>query len=183
VLDEDSIRVDGIGGNAIISDVIYHPPTSNDSDKKHEQAVKELQRNKKALEQELAVYQKQVSILEAYAGTLKGEDTDGNKLEAFLDIYAERQTTIDLKTTELSEQITAVDKQIIAEKEVWSVDNEGKKRAARVTIIVYAEEDGTAEISLTYREFYVLPSYQSDLLSRFKCIMDATVRPAGQCGC
>jgi predicted RNase H-like nuclease (RuvC/YqgF family) len=155
VLDEDSIRVDGIGGNAIISDVIYHPPTSNDSDKKHEQAVKELQRNKKALEQELAVYQKQASVLEAYAGTLKGEDTDGKKLEAFLDIYAERQTTIDIKTTELSEQITAVDKQITTEKEVWSVDKEGKKRAARVTIIVYAEEDGTAEISLTYREFHV----------------------------
>jgi uncharacterized protein (TIGR02231 family) len=142
--------------------VIYHPPKSNDSDKKHEQAVKELQRNKKALEQELAVYQKQASILEAYAGTLKGEDTDGKKLEAFLDIYAERQSTIDIKTTELSEKITTVDEHITAEKEVWSVDKEGKKRAARITIIVYAEEDGAAEISLTYREFYVLPCYQSD---------------------
>ncbi|KAG8840819.1 hypothetical protein FRB91_005636, partial [Serendipita sp. 411] len=46
VLDEDSIRVDGVGGNAIISDVIYHPPTSSDSDRKHEEAVKELQQAK-----------------------------------------------------------------------------------------------------------------------------------------
>ncbi|KAG8839778.1 hypothetical protein FRB91_006797, partial [Serendipita sp. 411] len=71
VLDEDSIRVDGVGGNAIISDVIYHPPTSNDSDKKHEEAVKEMQKEKSILEQELAVYKKQEEVLINYSQTLK----------------------------------------------------------------------------------------------------------------
>ena len=152
VLDEDSIRVDGIGGNAVISDVIYHPPTSNDSDKKHELAVKDLQKTKTALEQQLEICKKQASILEAYAATLKGADTNGTKMNEFLDIYAERQASIDARSTDLSEQIKEVEEQIKTEKEVWNADDESKKRAVRITVVVYAEQDGPAEISLTYRE-------------------------------
>ncbi|KIM19584.1 hypothetical protein M408DRAFT_334339 [Serendipita vermifera MAFF 305830] len=150
VLDEDSIRVDGIGGNAVISDVIYHPPTSNDSDKKHELAVKDLQKTKTALEQQLEICKKQASILETYAGTLKGADTTGTKMNEFLDIYSERQASIDVRTTDLNEQIQAVEEQIKKEKEIWNADDESKKRAVRITVIVYAENDGPAEISLTY---------------------------------
>jgi cell division GTPase FtsZ len=69
-----------------------------------------------------------------------------------LDIYAERQASIDLKSTELSEQIQEVEDQIKAEKEVWSADDESKKRAVRVTVVVYAEQDGPAQISITYRQ-------------------------------
>ncbi|CAG8709853.1 9308_t:CDS:2, partial [Acaulospora colombiana] len=152
VLDEDSIRVDGIGHNAIISDVIYHPPKSNDSDKKHEEAVKELQRERKALEQQLEVFNKQAEILQKYSDTLKGADTTGAQLNEFLDLYAERQSGIDVKSTEINDKIAEVDKKIKREREIWDADTEGKKRAVRITVIVYAEEDGTAEISLTYRE-------------------------------
>jgi hypothetical protein len=151
VLDEDSIRVDGIGGNAVISDVIYHPPASNDSEKKHELAVKDLQKTKAALEQKLEICKKQASILEKYSETLKGADTSGSTMNEFLDIYGERQASIDFKSTELSEQIQAVEDQIKAEREVWSADDESKKRAARVTVVVYAEQDGPAQISITYR--------------------------------
>ncbi|KIM19585.1 hypothetical protein M408DRAFT_31098 [Serendipita vermifera MAFF 305830] len=150
VLDEDSIRVDGIGGNAVISDVIYHPPASNDSDKKHELAVKDLQKAKTALEQQLEICKKQASILQTYAGTLKGADTTGTKMNEFLDIYSERQASIDIRTTDLNEQIQAVEEQIKKEKEIWNADDESKKRAVRITVVVYAETDGPAEISLTY---------------------------------
>ncbi|KAG8777766.1 hypothetical protein FRC15_011125 [Serendipita sp. 397] len=150
VLDEDSIRVDGVGGNAIISDVIYHPPTSNDSDKKHEEAVKEMQKEKSILEQELAVYKKQEEVLINYSQTLKGADTTGQKLEEFLDIYSKRQGGIDQKARELRAKIEEVDEKIRKEREVWSADTEGKKRAVRVTVVVYAENDGEAEICLTY---------------------------------
>ncbi|KAG9033976.1 hypothetical protein FS842_003859 [Serendipita sp. 407] len=150
VLDEDSIRVDGVGGNAIISDVIYHPPTSSDSDRKHEEAVKELQQAKSVLEQELAIYKKQEDILQTYSETLKGADTDGAKLSDFLDIYAKRQTGIDGKVRELKEQVNEIDEKITKEGELWSADKEGKKRAARVTVVVSAEHDGEAEICLTY---------------------------------
>jgi hypothetical protein len=132
--------------------VIYHPPTSNDSDKKHELAVKELQKIKSALEQQLAIFKKQASILETYSTTLKGADTNGGQLSDFLDIYAKRQGSIDVKTTELEDKIAEVDEKIKAEREVWSADDEGKKRAVRITVVVVAEEDGTAKISLTYRE-------------------------------
>ncbi|KAG8786543.1 hypothetical protein FRC16_001674 [Serendipita sp. 398] len=150
VLDEDSIRVDGVGGNAIISDVIYHPPTSSDSDRKHEEAVKELQQAKSVLEQELAIYRKQEDILKTYSETLKGADTDGAKLSDFLDIYAKRQTGIDGKVRELKEQVNEINEKIKKEGELWSADKEGKKRATRVTIVVSAEHDGEAEICLTY---------------------------------
>lgn len=150
VLDEDSIRVDGVGGNAVITDVIYHPPTSNDSDKKHEEAVKELQKAKAALEQELAVLKKQEDILTKYSDTLKGADTNSSQLSDFLDLYLERQTSINEKVTALNERIKEKNDAIDKEKEVWSADNEGKKRAVRLTVVVYAQKDGPAEICLKY---------------------------------
>jgi predicted RNase H-like nuclease (RuvC/YqgF family) len=182
-LDEDSIRVDGLGHNAIISDVIYHPPKSNDSDKKHEEAVKELQRERKALEQQLSVLNKQAEILQKYSETLKGADTTGSNLSEFLDLYAERQGGIDVKTTEVNDKITEVDEKIKKEREIWSADTEGKKRAVRITVIVYAEEDGTADISLTYRECIILNSYSvrkyNTVVSGVECFMDAIIRSSG----
>jgi len=153
VLDQDSIRVDGVGGKAVIADVVYHPPTSDDSEKRqaYTLAVKELHKNKAALQQQLQICKKQADILQTYAETLKGADTTGTTMNEFLDIYAERLASIDAKSTNLSEQIQEVDKSIAREMEVWNADAKSRKRAVRITIIVYAEEAGPAEISLTYR--------------------------------
>jgi hypothetical protein len=156
VLDQDSIRVDGIGHNAIISDVIYHPPKFNNLDKKHEEAVKDFQRERRALEQQLAVFNKQGQILGKYSETLKGANTPAAKLSEFLYLYAERQGGIDVKMTEINDKITEVDEKIRKEREIWNADTEGKKRAVRITVIVYAEADGTADISLSYCEFHIL---------------------------
>ncbi|PVG03864.1 hypothetical protein CPB86DRAFT_778959 [Serendipita vermifera] len=150
VLDENSIRVDGAGHNAIITDVIYHPPAFDDARLKHQDAVKELQKEKKALEQQLSLYNKQAEILEKYAETLKGADTTGGKLAEFLDLYAERKGAIDIKTTEISDKIVDMDEKIKREEEVWNTHTEGRKRAVRITVIVRAEEEGTAEIYLRY---------------------------------
>ncbi|KAG8776576.1 hypothetical protein FRC16_004480, partial [Serendipita sp. 398] len=117
---------------------------------KHEEAVKEMQKEKSILEQELAVYKKQEEVLINYSQTLKGADTTGQKLEEFLDIYSKRQGGIDQKARELRSKIEEVDEKIRKEREVWSADTEGKKRAVRVTVVVYAENDGEAEICLTY---------------------------------
>ncbi|KAG8842075.1 hypothetical protein FRB91_004458 [Serendipita sp. 411] len=187
VLDEDSIRVDGVGGNAIISDVIYHPPTSSDSDRKHEEAVKELQQAKSVLEQELAIYRKQEDILKTYSETLKGADTDGAKLSDFLDIYAKRQTGIDGKVRELKEQVNEINEKIKKEGELWSADKEGKKRATRVTIVVSAEHDGEAEICLTYSalRLFMIFVANTDLTftsySGFQCILEAPLRSPSDC--
>jgi hypothetical protein len=153
VLDQDSIRVDGVGGKAVISDVVYHPPTSDDSEKRraYTLAVKGLHKSKAALQQQLQICNKQAGILQTYAETLKGADTTGTTLNGFLDIYAERLASIDAKSTDLSEQIQEVDKSIAREMEVWNADAKSRKRAVRITIIVYADQAGPAEISITYR--------------------------------
>jgi hypothetical protein len=156
VLDENSIRVDGIGHNAIITDVIYHPPAFNDAELKHQEAVKELQKEKKALEQQLSVYNKQAEILEKYAETLKGADTTGTKLGEFLDLYAERKGVIDIKTTELNDKIGEVDVKMKREEEIWNTHTEGKKRAVKITVIVRSDEEGTSEIYLRYGEYFLL---------------------------
>ena len=131
--------------------MIYHPPTSNGSDKKHKEAVQELQKAKAALEKELAVLKKQEDILTKYSNSLRGSDTSSSQLSQFLDLYLEKQTAINDKVTSLDEQIKEKDSVIYKEREVWSADNEGKKRAVRVTVVVYAEKDGPAEICLKYR--------------------------------
>ena len=160
----------------MIADVIYHPPTSNDSDKKHEEAVKELYKAKVTLEQQLAVLKKQENILTKYSDTLKGADTSSSQLSQFLDLYLEKQTTINEKVTALNEQIKEKDDAIDKEREVWSADNEGKKRAVRVTVVVYAEKDGPAEICLKYRtSLYALSSLLTCPNSRLQRVMDAAV--------
>lgn len=150
VLDEDSIRVDGIGGQAMIADVIYHPPTSNDADKKHQDAVKELTREKDILVEKKAILSKQTRTLEKFAETLTGEHTTAAKLEEYLDIYQARQTKIDAETRELDENIKKLDDSIEEERKSWSVDDSSKTRAARITVVVTALEDGAAELTLTY---------------------------------
>lgn len=177
-MDEDSIRVDGIGGSAVIADVIYHPPTSNDSDKKHEEAVKELQKKRDALQKKLEILQQQEKILGTYSDTLSGKDTTGEKLDDFLEIFAKRQNTINEGSTDLQEQLELVDKQIADEREVWSADNEGKKRAVRITVVVNAESDGVAELSLIYRESVSdVNSNVNHFNSCYKRILDTLIRP------
>jgi hypothetical protein len=154
VLDQNSIRVDGIGHNAIINDVIYHPPTFHDAQLKHEEAVKELQKEKKALEQQRSMYYKQAEILESYSKTLKGADTTSAKLAEFLDLYAERKGVLDAKTTELNDRIGEVDVKMQRAGWAWNIHNGGIKRAIRITVIVRADEEGTAEVYLRYGEYF-----------------------------
>jgi hypothetical protein len=143
--------VDGIG-NAIIVDVIYHPPTSNDSDKKHQEAVKDLTRKRQVLEEEKAILAQQANVLGKYSSSLTATDATAGKLEEFMDVFAQRKTHLDAETRVLEEKIEGVDKEIDNEKKAWSADDESKARAARITVVVTATEDGAAELSLTYSE-------------------------------
>lgn len=149
VLDQDSLRVDGIG-NAVIVDVIYHPPTSNDSDKKHQDAVKDLTRKRQVFEEEKAILAQQASVLEKYSSSLTAADATAGKLEEFMDVFVKQKTHLDAETRALVEKIEGVEKEVEAEKKAWSVDDESKARAARVTVVVTATKDGAAELSLTY---------------------------------
>lgn len=141
--------MEGIG-NAVIVDVIYHPPTSNDSDKKHQDAVKDLTRKRQLFEEEKAILAQQATVLEKYSSSLTPADATVGKLEEFMDVFVKQKTHLDAETRALTEKIEGVDKEIEAEKKAWSVDDESKARAARVTVVVTATKDGAAELSLTY---------------------------------
>lgn len=141
--------MDGIG-NAVIVDVIYHPPASSDSDKKHQEAVKDLTRKRQMFEEEKAILAQQATVLEKYSSSLTPADATVGKLEEFMDVFVKQKTHLDAETRALTEKIEGVDKEIEAEKKAWSVDDESKARAARVTVVVTATKDGAAELSLTY---------------------------------
>jgi predicted nucleic acid-binding Zn-ribbon protein len=143
--------VDGVG-NAVIVDVIYHPPTPKDSDKKHKEAVKDLTRKRQLLEEEKAILAQQASVLKKYSSSMTAVDATAEKLEEFMDVYMQQKTHLDAETRALVEKIEGVEKEIDAEKKAWSVDDESKTRAARITVVVTATKDGAAELSLTYSE-------------------------------
>jgi hypothetical protein len=120
--------------------------------------MKDLNKRKAALQQQLQICTKQARLLQNYAETLKGADTTGTAMNEFLDVYAERLASIDIRSTELSEQIQEVDNDITKEMEAWGADARSRMRAVRVTVVVYAEQEGSAEISLTYRTYVLYAS-------------------------
>lgn len=134
-------------------DVIYHPPSSNDSDKKHQEVVKDLSRKRQVFEEEKAILTQQATVLEKYSSSLNAADATAGKLEEFMDVFMKQKTHLDAETRALEEKIEGVEKEIEAEKKAWSVDDESKARAARVTVVVTATEAGVAELSLTYSEW------------------------------
>lgn len=168
-LDEDSIRVDGIG-NAVIFDVIYRafcpsflstrlphqnyaidsPEPLKDRDDSTN-GIQDLKDEKARLEAELAILDGQSEVLSSYRKTLSGKDTDTETLISFLDKFASRQRQIHQETAQLRKELKEVDKQIDDASMAASPEQKNNaQRGTRVTIVVLAEGDGEAEISLTY---------------------------------
>jgi hypothetical protein len=121
-------------------------------DKKHQEAVKDLTRKRQVFEEEKAILAQQASVLEKYSSSLTAAHATAERLEEFMDVFVQQKTHLDAETRVLVEKIERVDKEIEAEKKAWSVDDESKERAARITVVVTATGDGAAELSLTYSE-------------------------------
>ncbi|KAG8819556.1 hypothetical protein FRC19_009694 [Serendipita sp. 401] len=151
LLEEDSIRVDGVGAGATISEVVYHPPNYREAQKKHNEAVREMKKVKSVLRKQIKIHRTQEYVLEKYSGTVTGSyNSDSSKLAEYLEMYEEKQSEIDEKIRALEEKMDEIDEKIKKEGEVQSVDDEGKKRSTRITVIIQAEKDEEAEICLTY---------------------------------
>ena len=150
-LEQDSIRVDGIG-NAIISDVIYHPPTSSRSNEQHTEALKQLGTKKKILQDERETLEKQEQMLKQYSDSVSVKDTDASCLQTFLAVYQKRKAAINIALRETDDKIQQVDDEIIEENKRHNKDEESKIRATRITVIVTANVDGPAELSVIYRQ-------------------------------
>ena len=104
-------------------------------------------------EEEKAILAQQASVLEKYSSSLTAADATAEKLEEFMDVFVQQKTHLDEETRALAEKIEGVEKEIAVEKKASSVDDESKARAARITVVVTATEDGAAELSLTYSEW------------------------------
>ena len=150
-LEADSIRVDGIG-NAIISDVIYHPPTSVHLNEQHTEALKQLGTKKKILQDEKETLERQEQVLKQYSASVSVKDMGAISLQSFLEVYQKRKAAINTGLREVSDKIQQVDDEIVEENKQHNKDEESKIRATRITVIVTANADGPAELSVIYRQ-------------------------------
>ncbi|KIO24799.1 hypothetical protein M407DRAFT_25852 [Tulasnella calospora MUT 4182] len=152
-IDRDSIRVEGLG-NAAIFDVIYTPPPTEKAQTKKSLSLNEdlraLEKKIDSLKSEKAILNDQERVLADYAKTLNAEQTDVATLGNFLGVYKERRKQIHLGLQALHEQLTDTEKAAEEKRKALKEDDASKKRAVKITVIVNAEEDGKAELSLWY---------------------------------
>ncbi|KAH8115728.1 hypothetical protein DFH11DRAFT_1507331 [Phellopilus nigrolimitatus] len=161
-LEESSIRVDGIG-NATIFDVIYHPAAPYDYEK-YIDALTELHARESKLTADVAILDHQSKVLEEYAKTLTGKDTDAEHLEAFLDTYAARKSKINEGAIKLNNYLIQVRREIQEKSKSLDADEDSlRRRGVRVSIVVLAEGDGNVELSLSYAVSHAWWSPQYDL--------------------
>ncbi|EJD47257.1 hypothetical protein AURDEDRAFT_184088 [Auricularia subglabra TFB-10046 SS5] len=147
-LDQDSIRVDGIGA-ATIFDVIYSPPSTANQSEINDR-TQGLRKQRAELISERSVLERELAILDQYAGTLNAKDATSNQLGAFLDFYAEKKTGLNNSLAVLGDRISAVDKDIRIEQTASHTNIGAQELGVTITIVVLAEEDDNAELSLSY---------------------------------
>ncbi|KAG8947132.1 hypothetical protein FRC04_010983 [Tulasnella sp. 424] len=152
-IDRDSIRVEGLG-NASIFDVIYTPPPTGKQETKKSLSLnkdlRSIEKNIDSLKSERAILNDQERVLSDYTKTLNAEQTDVATLSNFLSVHKERRQQIHLGLQSLHEQITDAEKAAEEKRKALKEDDASKKRAVKITVIVQAEEDGKAELSLWY---------------------------------
>ncbi|KZS91095.1 hypothetical protein SISNIDRAFT_487784 [Sistotremastrum niveocremeum HHB9708] len=148
VLDEDSIRVDGIG-KAVIFDVIYKPPmpTKKSTDS---ETLKALLKKKALLDSRQHILEREDSILTSYSNNIDSQHVDSQKLAEFFTLYQERKAALDLQLLELQETLKDTEKEIEEERKLVKSDKKSQKRGVKIVVVVLAEEDGPAELSLSY---------------------------------
>ncbi len=90
-------------------------------------------------------------MLTEYSKTLTSKDTSAEQLESFLEVYGARQAKLDERKTQLEDSLTELGKELVKKNQELNMDEESvQKRGVRVTIVVLADSEGDAELSLTY---------------------------------
>jgi septal ring factor EnvC (AmiA/AmiB activator) len=148
-LEEDSIRVDGYG-NAVIFDVVYHPAPSPHTDSALTTRLDALNYKKDALSADKSVSEEEVTLFQAYGKTLKGQDTNLSQFTDFLTVFEKKRRDLYSGIKEIEGKLEELDKEIKDVQTQMHQDVDSSKRRVKITVIVLAEEDGPAEISLAY---------------------------------
>ncbi|KAG8989706.1 hypothetical protein FRB94_011323 [Tulasnella sp. JGI-2019a] len=151
-LDRESIRVEGLG-NAVIFDVIYHSSLNDggaDKDTPENKAYIETGKRISKLQTEKTTVEEQIKMLDSYSTTMKADRVDHSKLASFLKLYEERKRKLNESLQSLDEKIQLAEETEKEQKETLLLDDASKKRGVKVTVVVLADEDGPAELSLSY---------------------------------
>lgn len=155
---EDSIRVEGLG-NATIIDVIYKPPnpTSAASSTAQVDSLNAIRKGIASLLSDKEIIEDKSRLLDDYSKTLSAGATDRANLEDFLDVYASEKGAMSVALSELEEKLMQAHVELRDEQNKSSRDDQGKKKAVRVTVIVMTDIEGSVELSLRYGEYSLEP--------------------------
>ncbi|KAG8858411.1 hypothetical protein FRB96_005296 [Tulasnella sp. 330] len=91
-----------------------------------------------------------MDTLAGYAETLTADKVDYSKLISFLELYDRRKKKLNEDLRRIDEDIESAENLENEQKEALRLDDTYKKRTVNVMIVVLAEGDGPAELSLSY---------------------------------
>lgn len=165
VLDGDSLRVESRTSDQTqhltVFDVIHLPPSySRTSLPEYESpevttSRQTLLERKALLQSQLKANEGQKHILQGYSDSLKdgkmGEVTT-ETLEGFMDVYASRLGKMYEERKKLNKEIVEIETKV-REMDEKKTREEEAKRAAGVTVVLLAEHDGPATLTLSYGAF------------------------------
>lgn len=148
----ESLRVSGFG-NAMLSDVVCTVPPLDLKATEKSDYVRELEVERARLDGQRRVIDHHADLLLAYAQGLTGEHVKPDDMAGFL----EKFLTIGAKNVEniqdIERRVADIDEKLKKEREEPTEKVDGSiKRKAKVKLVINAEDDHEAEISLTYRE-------------------------------
>ena len=137
----------------MLSDVVCTVPSLNFKATEKSDYVRELEAEKARLEGQRRVVDHHADILLSYAKGLTGEHAKPDDMAEFL----EKFLTIGTKNVEniqdIERRVADIDEKLKKEGEEPTEKVDGSsKRKAKVKLVINAEDNHEAEISLTYRE-------------------------------
>ncbi len=110
----------------------------------------QLRRKKADIERKIDQSDKQRDVLRGYAGSVTSEHATCAQLSDFLDLYSTRLAALAEAKVDLNDQLKEVEKEIKKSEKEHQKDEESTKRGVKIVVVVLAESDGPAELSLSY---------------------------------
>lgn len=137
----------------MLSDVVCTVPPLDSKATEKSDCVRELEAERARLDGQRRVVDHHADLLLSYAQGLTGEHVKpedmADFLEKFLTIGAKNVETIQ----DIKKRVAVIDESLKKEREEPTEKVDGSiKRKAKVKLVINAEDDHEAEISLTYRE-------------------------------
>jgi hypothetical protein len=154
----ESLRVAGMG-QAMLSDVVAITPKTRSA--KHGQSNKSetliaLEEEKELLLSQRRVVDHQASVLVNYSKSITGEHVAPDDMLAFLSSFVTLGDENAKAVQELNRRQRSIERKITKELDDPAEEHDSSHlRNIKVKLVINAEEDHVAEITLTYRKFLV----------------------------